>query len=91
MISTGEKWTRKSRREPGHNTIRIVGIDPNNLCIKYIRINGPLELIPRGRFLRNFSKIEDSPGLTLADLGHLKECDIFKNGWRTCSCKGEKT
>lgn len=59
MISTGEKWTRKFRKEPGNNTIRVVGADRHNLCIQYIRHEGPLELIPEGRFLRQFTKVEE--------------------------------
>lgn len=55
----GEKWTRKCRMEPGKNTIRIVGADYNNLCIQYIRKDGNLELIPRGRLLRQFAKVEE--------------------------------
>ena len=56
---TGEKWTRRFRMEPGKNTIKIVGADESNLCIQYIRHGGDLELIPKGRFLRQFAKVEE--------------------------------
>lgn len=86
MVDIGQKWTRKSRMAPGNNTIRIVGIDPDCLCIQYIRHNGPLELIPRGRFLRHFKKGEE---VSLIDFGHLKECDIFNSSdGNECTCKG---
>lgn len=92
VIKVGEKWTRKYRMDAGNNTVRIVGIDPNNLCIKDVRINGNLELMPRGRFLRYFEKLEyKAVDLSMDDLGHLRHCDIFNSSdGNECTCKRRK-
>lgn len=76
IMTPGEKWTRKFRKGPGQNTIKVVGADLNHLCIQYIRQNGPLEIIPKGSFNRQFYKMEekidparlqDNPNFTTVD------------------------